>query len=186
DLLGWLRRRGARARDGDLVRARTRAARVVQAQPEATAALLEARRRARADDPHREVVGTAAIRVPQRDARALHLIVARGAAHLAGRLEAADHARRADRVGREHAAGHVHGEVAAELRGARVGQLPALALFAEQVSLEPHRLVPRARNVELGAVDLAARIRDAGLLVQRLRALDAGSGLHRVAPRELD
>ena len=42
---------------------------------------------------------------------------------------------------------------------ARLHELPALARPGQVVSLEPHRLVPGERHVELGAVDLLAGAR---------------------------
>ena len=59
--------------------------------------LLERRLEVRADDPHREVLRGAAVGVADGHLGAVDLVVARGAPHLIGRLEAADETRRADR-----------------------------------------------------------------------------------------
>src|SRR5687768_1259314 len=103
------------------------------------------------------------------------------AAHLLRRLDEADHAGRADRVRREHAAGHVDGEVTVELCHAILDELPALVLGCDPARLQPHGLEPAERDVELRAVDLTARIADAGLGVHRLRALTPRPWVHAVA-----
>src|SRR5882724_5079563 len=57
------------------------------------------------DHPHAEELRAAAVRVTERTARLqLHLVVAGALAHLLGGLAESHHARRADRVRREHAA----------------------------------------------------------------------------------
>jgi len=52
---------------------------------------------------------------------------------------------------------HVDREGAADLRVAALGHLPALALFGDVVTFQPHRLIPAERHVELSAVDLLER-----------------------------
>ena len=47
------------------------------------------------------------------------------------------------------------------------GELPALAFRAEPEVLEPHRLVPRERHVDLGAVEVVPWVRDARLPSRR-------------------
>ena len=56
--------------------------------------------------------------------------------------------------------------------------------LGDAVGLEPDGLVPRERHVELGHVDLLARVGDAGLGVDVVGALQAGRGPHRVAAGE--
>ena len=50
------------------------------------------------------------------------------------------------------------GNDAAERGVAPLDHLPALAGLGDVVALEPHRLVPAERHVELGAVDLLERV----------------------------
>ena len=88
---------------------------------------------------------------------------------------------RADRVGRQHAAGRVDRQVAVERGRAVVDHLPAVALVGEAEVLHPHRLVPAERHVDLGAVDVAARVGDAGLRVDVRRAVATGVRVHQVA-----
>src|SRR5262249_10738668 len=104
----------------------------------------EVRVQLRAHDPHREVLRGAAVRMTEGDRCAVDLVVAGGAAHLVGGLEAADETRCADRVRREHAARRVHREAPRELRLPRVGQLPPLALRGDEVPFDPPGLVPLA------------------------------------------
>ena len=81
----------------------------------------------RADDPHREVLRGAAVGVAERAARAVDLVLAREAAHLQRGFGEAQHARRADRVRREHAARAVDRHVALHRGRAALGHLPAFA-----------------------------------------------------------
>src|SRR5262245_475055 len=70
------------------------------------------------DDPGREVLRAAAVRVAERLPCAVHLVRAGHAAHLERRLGEANQARGADRVRGQHAARHVDREVAVEGRRA--------------------------------------------------------------------
>ena len=65
--------------------------------------------------------------------------------------------------------------------GAVLGHPPALPGVGEEQVLHPHRLEPGERHVDLGAVDLAAWVGDAGLPVDVLGAQRAAEGQHRVA-----
>src|SRR5690606_6649408 len=94
------------------------------------------------DDPHREELRAAAVRLRQRLAGTVDLVLARTAADLLGRLGKPDHPGRADRVARQHAAAHVHREAAAQLGRAVLDHLPALARGRDPVALQPHRLEP--------------------------------------------
>ncbi len=108
-----------------------------------------------ADDPHGEELRAAAVGVADGEAGAVDLVLTGLAAHLHGRLAEADHPRGADRVRRQHAAGHVHRQVArVDLRDAVLDHPPPLAGLGEQEVLQPHRLEPRERHVHLDAVDL--------------------------------
>src|SRR4051812_25887005 len=79
-----------------------------------------------ADDPHREELRAAAVRVAEGLARLqLDLVVAGAASHLLRSLTEADHARCADRVRREHAARRVPRDVAIGCGRAFLRQLPA-------------------------------------------------------------
>jgi len=137
--------------------------------------------RLRADDPHREELRPAAVGVAQGAAGAVDLVLAGLAHHLEGGLGEADHATGADRVRREHAAAHVDGQLAVERGRSGLGELPAAALLSEAEILHPHRLEPRERHVDLGAVDLAERVGDAGALPEVRRRLAAGQGIGLVA-----
>ena len=78
-----------------------------------------------ADHPDRKELRGTAVGVAQRTAHTVHLMVAGLAAHLHRRLTETDHARRTDRVGRQHPAGHVHRQLPVGAGGTRLGQLPA-------------------------------------------------------------
>ena len=67
------------------------------------------------------------------------------------------------------------GRCAAELLIAAIDDLPAVALGGEAEVLEPHRLEPRERHVDLGGLDVVPGILDAGLVVDGLRADLAGA-----------
>src|SRR5690606_41678069 len=56
--------------------------------------------------------------------------------HLQRRLGEADHARRADRVRRQHAAGRVHRQITAQARDALLDQPPPLAALGEPEALD--------------------------------------------------
>ena len=62
-----------------------------------------------------------------------------------------------------------------------VDRLPAVPHVAEAQVLEPHRLEPRERHVDLGGLDLVPRIADARLVVDVLGAATAGLGAHLIA-----
>ncbi len=128
------------------------------------------------DHPHGKKLRAAAVGMAQRQLRARHLVRTGVAAHLARRLGKTDHAGRADGVGRQYAAGTVPGNIAAFIQrgGACHGQLPALPYRREAEVLQPHRLVPAERHVHLCAVQVLARIGDAGLLVHIRRAVATG------------
>src|SRR5205807_9373880 len=76
------------------------------------------------------------------------------------------------------------GEVAVEGGGAAVGHLPTLALGREAQVLHPHGLVPAEGDVDLGAVDLAPGIGDAGLGIEVGGAVPSRPGVDRVPPGE--
>ena len=103
--------------------------------------------------------------------------------HLDGRLGEADHARRADRIGRQHPAGRVERDASADGGLAGFGELPALALGGEAQALQPHRFVPGERHVDLADVDLVDGAGDAGGLPQRSGGVAAGLRVDLVAPR---
>src|SRR6185503_10552120 len=105
-----------------------------------------------------EVLRAAAVRVTERVLGARHLMLAGTAHHLEGGLAETQHARRADRVGAEHAARRVDRQVRAELLLAAVDDLPALTRVAEAEVLEPHRLEPGEGHVDLRGLDLLPRI----------------------------
>ena len=111
-------------------------------------------------------------------------MLARHRPHLERGLGEAQQARRADRVRRQHAARHVHGERSVERGVAPLDHLPALGRRRDVVGFEPHRLVPAERHVDLGAVDLVPRVGDARLPVDVPRAVDRALRPHRVATRE--
>src|SRR4051794_21511198 len=94
----------------------------------------------RADDPHREELGPAAVGVAQGTPGAVDLVLAGRTAHLKGRLGETEHAAGADRVGGEHAAAHVDRHPAVQRGRTRLGELPAVALRGEAEALQPHRL----------------------------------------------
>src|SRR2546422_10486899 len=123
-----------------------------------------------ADDPHGEVLRAAAVGVAERGLRALDLMRAGAAHHLERRLAEPQHARGADRVGTEHAARRVDRQVCAHLLLSPFDDLPALADVAEAEDLEPHRLEPGERDVDLGGGDLLPWGLAAGAVVGRLRA----------------
>src|SRR5439155_3649177 len=133
--------------------------------------------------PHREVLRPAAVGVAERRPRAVHLVRAGAAHNLEGRLAEAQHAGSADRVRAQHAARGVDRQVRAHLLLAAVDDLPALADVAEAQVLEPHRLEPGERDVDLGGVDLLPRVRDAGALVHRLGTHLPRLGAHLIAAR---
>src|SRR5262249_3488951 len=83
------------------------------------------------DHPHCKKLGAAAVGVTEGGAGAVHLVLARLAPHLQGGLGEAQHARRADRVRRQHAARHVHRQLAVERGGTLLRHLPAVALGHE-------------------------------------------------------
>ena len=122
------------------------------------------------DHPHGEELGAAAVGVPQGDARPGHLVRAGLAHDLQRRLGKSQQPRSADRVGAEHAAGRVDRQPAPDRGLARLGQPPAFPGRGEAEVLQPHRLVPGERHVDLGHVDLVQRVGDAGLPPQRRRA----------------
>src|SRR5581483_5819741 len=132
-------------------------------------------------DPHREELRTAAVRMTERCLRAVDLVLAGHAAHLQRGLGEPAHAGGADRVRRHDAAGRVDGQVAVKRRTSVVDHLPAGALVGEAEVLHPHRLVPGERHVDLGSVDVAARIGDAGLRVDVLRAVTTGVRVDDIA-----
>src|SRR5438270_10627109 len=135
-------------------------------------------------DAHRIELGAAAVGMAHGRADTVDLVLAGLLADLHGRLCVAQHARGTDGVGGEHAARGVDGHVAVDGGGAGVGHLPALALGREAEVLHPHGLVPAEGNVDLGHVDLAARVLDARLAVDVGGAVLAGSGVHLVAAGE--
>src|SRR4051812_11862675 len=112
----------------------------------------------RADDPHGEELGAAAVGVSEGDLGPVDLVLTRLAAHLHRRLGESKCARRADRIGRQHAATHVDRQVAVHLRRTVLHHPPTLTGVGEPQVLEPHRLEPREGHVHLDAVDLVARI----------------------------
>src|SRR5690606_38456516 len=138
------------------------------------------RRLVGADDPHGEELRAATVGVAQGDPGAVDLVLAGPAPDLQRRLGEADEARRADGVGRQHPAGGVPGDVAVHGRGPLLDELPARALLGEAEVLQPHRLVPRERHVDLGDVDVPPGVGDAGLAVDVGGALPAGPGVHLV------
>src|SRR4051794_8063928 len=133
------------------------------------------------DDPHGEELGAAAVGVSEGDLGPVDLVLTGLAAHLHRRLGESKCARRADRIGRQHAATHVDRQVAVHLRRTVLHHPPPLTGVGDPQVLEPHRLEPRERHVHLDAVDLVARIGDARLLVHVVGALDATQRQHRVA-----
>src|SRR6476469_596901 len=82
-------------------------------------------------DPHRVVLRAAAVGVAEGLAGIGHLVLARLAHHLDRRLGEPDHARCANGVRRQHAAGRVERDTATDRRLAGFGELPALALRSE-------------------------------------------------------
>src|SRR4051794_31798907 len=131
--------------------------------PEVTGTKL---RLVRSNDPHGEELGSAAVGVAEGAAGPLDPIGAPGGPPPPGRLGEPDHPRRADGVGRQHTARRVDRHVTGERCAAVVDHLPALALGREPEVLHPHRLVPAERHVDLGHVEIAAGVGDAGLGVQ--------------------
>src|SRR5438270_7665569 len=136
------------------------------------------------EDAHRIELGATAVGVAHGRAHTVDLVLAGLLADLHGGLRVAQHARGPDGIRAEHAARRVDGHVAVDGGGAGVGHLPALALGREAQVLHPHGLVPAEGNVDLGHVDLAARVLDARLAVDVGGAVLAGSGVHLVAAGE--
>src|SRR3954449_3121285 len=126
-------------------------------------------------DPHREELRAATVRVAQRLAGAVDLVLTGLTHDLERRLGEAQHPAGPDGVGGQHTAAHVDRELAADGRLAGLGQLPAVTLCGEPEVLDPHRLEPRERNVDLRAVDLLERVGDPGLLPQRGGGVAAGA-----------
>src|SRR6185437_7660491 len=115
----------------------------------------------------------------------IDLVVAGLAADLEGDLQEPEHPGGADGVGGEDAAGAVPGDVAAvDEGGTFLGELPAVTLVAEAQVLQPHRLVPAERDVDLGAVEVLPGVGDAGLPVDVGGALPAGPRVDLVAAGE--
>src|SRR4051794_34161480 len=81
----------------------------------------------RADDPHGEELGAAAVGVSEGDLGPVDLVLTGLAAHLHRRLGESKCARRTDRIGRQHAATHVDRQVAVHLRGTVLHHSPTLA-----------------------------------------------------------
>src|SRR6478672_1681445 len=100
--------------------------------PRARAIRADALRLVAPDDPHREELRAAAVRVAEcLPGLELDLVVAGPAAHLLRGFAEADHARRADRVRRQHAARRVPRDVAVGRGGPGLGELPPVAFVAE-------------------------------------------------------
>src|SRR5208283_4978388 len=80
-----------------------------------------------ADDPHGEELGATTVGLAEGPAGVGHLVLPRHAAHLQGRLQEAEHPRRADRVRRQHAARAVPRDVPTldHRRCTGLGELPA-------------------------------------------------------------
>src|SRR5918999_5374469 len=133
-----------------------------------------------ADDPHRVELCAAAVSVAEGEPSPVDLVLAGQTAHLQRGLGEADETGRADRIGREHAAGGVPWDVAVQRGGTGLGELPALTLAAEAEVFQPHRLVPAERYGHPGAVELAARLGDARLPVDVGRAVLARPPVHGV------
>ena len=136
-----------RARDARSNQARTSTRRGSSSAGRSTSMRLSDATARRRDDPHREVLRGAAVRVAERAARAVDLVLAREPAHLLRGFREPEHARRADRVRRQHAARAVHRQVALHRGRAALGHLPTVADFGEPEVLHPHRLVPAERHV---------------------------------------
>src|SRR5580692_9573570 len=83
-----------------------------------------------ADDPHGEELRATTVGLAEGAPGVGHLVLARHATHLQGRLEEAEHARGADRIGRQNATRAVPRDVAAldHRRCTGLRELPALAL----------------------------------------------------------
>jgi hypothetical protein len=99
------------------------------------------------------------------DARPVDLVLAGEAAHLQRRLGETQQARGADGVRRHDAARRIDRQIAAERGDAVGGHAPAVVELGEPEALQPHRLEPGERHVELGDVDLPARIGNACLTI---------------------
>lgn len=117
----------------------------------------------------------------QRSAGTRNLMSPTLAHHLDGRLSEADQAGGTDRVRRQHATGGVHRQPPADRRLAGFGELPAFAFGSESEVLQPHRLEPRERYINLGGVDFVDRAGDARCFPQRGRAVPAGLRVDLVA-----
>src|SRR5438874_830534 len=81
--------------------------------------------------------------VNERDLGAVDLVLSRLATDLHCRFGEPQRAGRADRVRREHAAAHVHGQVALHAGDTVLDHAPAFAGIGEAEVLEPHGLEPR-------------------------------------------
>src|SRR5262249_26086351 len=90
-------------------------------------------------------------------------------------------ARRPDRIRAEDAARGIDREVRAEALLAAIDDAPALSDVAEAEVLEPHRLEPRERHVDLRRLDLAPRLAAPGAIQTLLRADPAGHRVHLIA-----
>src|SRR5438876_3809328 len=119
----------------------------------------------------------------ERGLRAVDLMRTGAAQPRERRLAEPEHARSAYRIRAEYAARRVDRQVRAHLLLASVDRLPPFADVAEAEVLEPHRLEPGERDVDLGGVDLLPRILDAGAVVDGLRAHLPGPRTHLVATR---
>src|SRR5207249_4052444 len=89
------------------------------------------------------------------------------------------------RVAGQYAAGGIDGKITTERGAVVLDQLPAAADLREPDVLQPDRLVPAVRDVQLGDVDIGGRVGDARLPVRVRRAFPPGPRVDLVPAGEV-